>query len=537
LSAAIGFIRDDTVALVVLIAAFVARWLLADVNSYWLDELYSVSIYGIWNDSAMAAVDHLANSSVHPPLYQFILYNWMDWLGDSEVVTRTLSNLYVTLAGLFLYLLTRDAFSRLIAVWTTVLFSLMYTTMFFGLETRSYAQTIMLASLSSYLLLKIMRSGGERGWRHALISPWASGFVLVNTALLLTHYYNGFFLVAQGLCVAAFVLLQFPPKKWIAGLGITTLLFGLSGVLFAGVWGRIFLATFARRAGDYAVESGSDLVSPVEMLNLSVVGQNIAAPRVFLIAGIVLIAWTLVSALVRLIGPKVLDSERMAAYTTPYLIAWLVLPVGVAYAVFSLVGVARYSDRYFLFSTVALAPVIVVSIAEVWKQVRFFSPRIRRTSFSGLVGLASLILIVTTIAPGTYAAATAEKSDFRGTAQDVVGVVETNQNSSYILYETSFRTTPVLDYYLARYSDSLRVGGTIRRAEERSQGGFDFESHADAIAQNDFMIVAFIHHSTSNFPRAMETLDRRYENHHRHLDTGGRGYIVYQVSPDAGGQP
>ena len=41
---------------------------------YWLDELYSVAIYGIWNPGVGAAVERLANTSVHPPLYQAILY-------------------------------------------------------------------------------------------------------------------------------------------------------------------------------------------------------------------------------------------------------------------------------------------------------------------------------------------------------------------------------------------------------------------------------------------------------------------------------
>ena len=536
-SAVIGFIRDDTVALVILAAAFLTRWLLADVNSYWLDELYSVSIYGVWNDSAMAAVDHLANTSVHPPLYQFILYNWMDWLGESEVITRTLSNVYVTLAGLFLYLLTRDAFSRVIAIWTTVLFSLMYTTMFFGLETRSYAQTIFLATLSSYLLLRVMRSGSERGWRHALVSPTGGALVVTNTALLLTHYYNVFFLIAQGICVAAFVFLHFPRRKWISGLGIATVLYGLPALLFTAAWGRAFVESYRRRAAEYAVESGSDLISPVDVLNQSVVTQNITAPRVLVVTGVILSAATLFASVLKIASRrKTWDAAARSEYTATYFFAWLVLPVVVAYAAFSLVGVARYSDRYFLFSTIPLAAIIVVSISQTSQWGRSLVPWLRRIPLTILVGVTSLTVIAATIAPGTYLAATAEKSDFRGTVQEIVGVVEADQNSSYVLYETSFRTTPVLDYYLARYSDTLRVDGTIRIAEERRGGPFRFEDQGDLIRRHDFIIVPFIHHSTRHFPEALDALERLYEVHHRHLDAGGRGYIVFAVDPDSGEQ-
>src|SRR5687768_2868858 len=87
-----GALRQEILIIAVLAGSFLARWLVADRNSYWLDELYSVAIYGIWNPSAGAAVEKLANTSVHPPLYQAILYVWMDLFGDSERSTSSLSN-------------------------------------------------------------------------------------------------------------------------------------------------------------------------------------------------------------------------------------------------------------------------------------------------------------------------------------------------------------------------------------------------------------------------------------------------------------
>jgi uncharacterized membrane protein len=86
-----GALRQETLLIIAVLAgSFLARWLVADRNSYWLDELYSVAIYGIWNPSAGAAVERLANTSVHPPLYQAILYVWMDVFGDTERSSRSL---------------------------------------------------------------------------------------------------------------------------------------------------------------------------------------------------------------------------------------------------------------------------------------------------------------------------------------------------------------------------------------------------------------------------------------------------------------
>ena len=533
-SATMNFFRRDSVVFVVLGVGFVARWLLAGTHSYWLDELYSVAVYGVWNDSVIEAINSLASSSVHPPLYQSILYGWMSWLGDGEEATRLLSNLYVTLAGFFLYMLVRDAFNRMVALWSTAVFSLMYATMYFGLEARSYAQTIFLATLSSYLLLRIMTKGAERGWRSAISSLAGLALVLVNTALLLTHYYNGFFLIAQAFCVAVFIFVELSPRKWITGLGTAGTMYGLPVALFAAIWGRTFIATYRVETDASAAAGALDPIGPIELIRDGLFHLNLSAPGVALIAGGTLMTAILVRSAIALSAPKPLDHERRSAYTTFYLIAWLILPLAGAYAAMSLLGVDRFSDRYFLFSTVALAPIIVLIIAEAWRLVSSISQRLRRVPFAGVVGITSVIVIATTIAPGTYSAAASDKADWRGIAQEIIGVVESDPDSSYTLYETSFRTTPILDYYLARYSEGVRVDGTIRRAEERSGGDFDFEKDESIIEQHDYLIVAFTHHSTRHFPIALANMEERYEVQHRHLDPGGRGYVVFRTGPEQG---
>jgi hypothetical protein len=166
-----GWLRAEALLVAVLAGSFLGRWVLAGWNSYWLDELYSVAFYGTWNATAVDVVRNLAENSVHPPLYQFILYHWMNVFGDSEVATRSLSNLYVTLATLVLYLLLRDVFSRRVALSSAVAFSLMYLPFYYALEARSYAQTMLLVTLSSYLLLRLMRTGMANGCQRRPNAP------------------------------------------------------------------------------------------------------------------------------------------------------------------------------------------------------------------------------------------------------------------------------------------------------------------------------------------------------------------------------
>ena len=374
-----GALRREILIIVVLAGSFLARWLVADRNSYWLDELLSVAIYGIWNPSAGAAVERLANASVHPPLYQAILYVWMDLFGDTERSTRSLSNLYITLATLFLYLLVRNTLSRRVALWSAVTFALMYSPMYFGLETRSYAQTIFLATLSSYALVRLMRVGADRGWRRALLSPTAALLYAANVALLLTHYFNAFFYVAQGVVAGIFVLCALPPRRWLAGLGAVAAMYAMQGATFALASGNVLMRTYRRRAGSFSVEE-KGLKTPWDLLKTTVT-PNIDPPWPIWVIALLVAAVVVARAGRGLLGGRELTSDRQGAWTVLYLFGWLVLPLVVLVLAFLITGTARYNARYVLYAMPALAPLVVLTIGEAarlvgagWRRVRGRGP-------------------------------------------------------------------------------------------------------------------------------------------------------------------
>ena len=75
--ALVNMVKRHGIFLVAVAVIALVRFPLGDVNSYWNDEILSVYRYGIANDNVVEAVRLLANGSVHPPLYQFLLYFWM----------------------------------------------------------------------------------------------------------------------------------------------------------------------------------------------------------------------------------------------------------------------------------------------------------------------------------------------------------------------------------------------------------------------------------------------------------------------------
>ncbi|AYY14898.1 hypothetical protein EF847_21635 [Actinobacteria bacterium YIM 96077] len=522
------WLRDEIVIIAILVGSFLARWLLSGWNSYWLDELYSVAVYGRWNDGAIEAVRNLAENSVHPPLYQFTLFHWMNWFGDSEAATRTLSNLYVTLATLCLYALLRHAFARRVALASAAIFALMYLPFYYALETRSYAQTVFLVTLSSYLLSRMLRSGASSGWRVTLLSPPAILFTVTNAALLLTHYYTVFFWVAQAAFVGVFVLREWPVRRWLPGLGTAIGMYLLQGAIFAVVWGRVLIDDVDRRADAYPVEGR--VLSPGELLLDSVVYPNIDPPRLVAWAGLVAAILLLARSLVELARGRGLSVDRQRAWSVAYLVAWLVLPMVAVYIVFSTLGVERYNMRYFLFCVVPLAPLVVLTVEEAVRQVGRAWRRVRGSELPAATpAVVTVVVIATLILPGTYRAATATKDDWRGSVQRVVDVVHADEDSRYIVLEASHRDMSLATFYFEKFSDSVRVHEPLSIDEEREGELRTLARVEPVIAEHDYLILLFPHLGTADFPDTLEWLGERYDLHHPQLDSRGRGFIVFAV--------
>ena len=529
-----SLLQNEMTLIVVLVGSFFGRWTVADRKSYWLDEILSVTVYGVNNDNVVEAVRRLAQGSVHPPLYQATLYVWMELFGSGERATRSLSNLYITLATLFLFLLMRTAFSRGVALLSAIAFALMYTATYYGLETRSYAQTIFLVTLSSYALLLLARAGKARGWRAALRSPVSLLFLAANVGLLLTHYYNVFFWAAQALVVAVYVLREWPPRRWVLALGVAAGLYTIQMAIFLAIWGRFLYRTYERRSDAFAVEGA--VRSPWELAE-SVITPNIDPPWWLRWLGLAVAAVMIGRAVVVLARRRTAEpagaddaDERREAWTTAYLVGWLLAPVFTAYVAFVVTGVARYSPRYWLFIVPALAPLVVLTVREA---VRLAGRALRRDPHPGWWVATTLVVIATLILPGTSAAVApgASNIEWRGTAREIVSIVHSNPDARYLIFETSFSKPPYLDFYLDRFADDVHVTATIRRRAEAGNEESSIDRLAPEMRQSDFLIVVFIHHGVQDYPRTLAQLDATYHRYQTQVDELGRGLVIYSVAP------
>lgn len=524
-------LRAESFFALIVGAGLLMRFFLADWNSYWYDELLSVDVYGVSHTTVIDALRHLAQASVHPPLYQFALYNWMFIFGDSEIATRSLSNIYIGFATVFLYLLARDVFSRRIALMTAVTFSLMNVPVYYALESRSYAQTILAVTMSSYFLVRVLLDSETKGWREALISPVGVVFVLSNFAVLMTHYYNVFFLVAQATICLIYVLAKIPPRRWGQAFGALALLYLVPVGLFAAVWGRILISTYDRFAEDFEVDDSGALLGTWDLLQEAVLSPNLKPPIWVGVLGLVVVIVVGIRAVSYALGRGRMPSEAHQGWTVLYLFGWLILPIVAVTAAFTLFGVARYLPRYFVFSVPPLAVLIVLAVEQAGQLVSAVRPRRPNLSSMRWVALIWVAVVLLLVLPEGQRAATARKDDWRGNVQRVINVVGQTPSSTFIIFEAAHRREPMSNFYFERISSNIRTYDTVQRTEERRGGPFRImTSQRETIEEHDCLIVLFPHLRTSHFPEALSQLEALYAVRHRQLDRQGRGFIVLSVS-------
>lgn len=530
------------------LVAFVTFWVrfaLADRNSYWLDELYSIQQYVLPYDSAAQAVRVLADTSIHPPLYQLSLYAWVQWFGSSETATRTLSNLAAVIAVVFVHATVVRLSGVRTANVVAIVFSLTFGVVYYGLETRSYALTLMLASASGYGLARLLAPddlGVEvttRGVRRPVPVIGAVVLSLANIGLMLTHYYNFFFWGAQALVLAVYLLVRHRgAERWrnlaaAVGLYLTQLL------VVAALWGRTMLASYTRNEGRFATDVPEN--DPLALLALATEEsfRSAALPTsVLFLAAIAVVGF----AAVRAWRHTPDRSGDRFAVTMAVTVGLVLTPPVVAYAAFLAAGAERVYGRYLI----ALLPAITLligtagltvfdaggSAARRWRADRSggrqrSTPRGSAAGDQGIV--AAVVLASVLVVPGLVDALGREKVDWRGTAQTVVDIVASDPEHSYTVWEPSFRRTPMFDHYFARFESDIRVDGTITRTEDDRATLFEFEETYDRIDEHDYLVLPFAHQRADQFPESLRRLDARYERAHVQLDADGHGIVIYDL--------
>ncbi len=149
-----------------------------------LDEAQS-----IWQAShSMEFIRQYMLKNVHLPLHNTLLHVWMQFFGTSEASVRMLAAIPGILFLPAIYLLAREFMARHWALVAMTLASIAPIFVWYSREIRMYSLLILIATLSFYLYIRILREPRMQ---------WYLLYTAVNLIGIYTHYFFIWTLVVQ----------------------------------------------------------------------------------------------------------------------------------------------------------------------------------------------------------------------------------------------------------------------------------------------------------------------------------------------------
>ncbi|GLQ96552.1 glycosyltransferase family 39 protein [Dyella mobilis] len=188
-------------------------------NSFWADELFTLQL--IDHHDGLAGVFRRMLSDVHPPLYDFLLYGWVQLAGTGEVAVRLPSALLAVAAiGLFVACTRR----RLTPAAIAFACAAATTSMYWFVQAQNARDYALCEVLSVALLATAI--GLRRRSRSSAGFPWGywAGLTLLGVAGSQTHAYM---LLTVGMLLFYLILTA---RSWplrIALIGSGLLILGL----------------------------------------------------------------------------------------------------------------------------------------------------------------------------------------------------------------------------------------------------------------------------------------------------------------------
>ncbi|MEA2349808.1 MAG: mannosyltransferase [Thermoleophilaceae bacterium] len=176
----------------VLLAAVVAgaaiRFATLDVQSFWIDEGYTVRML---RGDLGGLIDGVPRTEQTPHLYYVLAWLWTRPFGTGEVGVRSFSALLGVLTIPVVFLLGRRLVSERAGAVAAALTAFCPLLVWYSQEARSYALLVLLAALSMLLFLRA-RDERPRG-----LLLWAT----VSALALATHYFAAFVVVPEAACL------------------------------------------------------------------------------------------------------------------------------------------------------------------------------------------------------------------------------------------------------------------------------------------------------------------------------------------------
>ena len=234
------------VAIGLLLLAILLRIQGLATHDYWLDELHALTDSAC-NRGAFESLPHgriltdlprfthlepgvsagdvwvAMEEDTHPPVYFVLLLSWRNLFGDSELATRSLSAVCSWLSIACVGAIFWTWGHRRSLLWVIAIMACANPHIALGQDSRPYSLSILLVSISFYLLVVLDKHGSRLGKLAALM--WLAAHMVTLTLAVLTHYFAGLALIGQ----AIFAFWRFRGRRlgmWASGVVCAALLAG-----------------------------------------------------------------------------------------------------------------------------------------------------------------------------------------------------------------------------------------------------------------------------------------------------------------------
>jgi uncharacterized membrane protein len=177
---------DPYLVAIVVLGAFFRLYHLNE-QSIWYDEAFSIR----FAELTLSQIWFLQENS--PPLYYVILHWWVQLFGISEYSVRLPSALFGILSIFMMYKLGMLIFDRAVGRLSSLLVALSLFHISYSQEARTYSLSVLLALLSMYFFLKLLKRGDRKD---------SIGYVLFTILLMYSHIYGLFIVIAQNIYFA-----------------------------------------------------------------------------------------------------------------------------------------------------------------------------------------------------------------------------------------------------------------------------------------------------------------------------------------------
>jgi mannosyltransferase len=421
-------------ALLITLVGFGIRLTLLGEQSLWYDEGVS------WMLSQMQLPDlfEWTAADIQPPLYYLLIWGSDILISDSEWALRFPSALFNTLTIPVMFALAGLLFPHsrrlpLIATGITAASPLM---VYYSQEARMYTLLTLTATLSGYLLVKLIVRHTPSA-RETTINPgYALLYILVTTAALYTHYFAAFLITAHAL-YGLFVLWRWrfsrPLLMQLAlAIGGTTLLFA--------PWVPVL---FARLGDDPSYWPGAlKLDEAVRKVLISfTMGETVLEQTALWFTGAFL-GLLLITAVWSLVTQSS-SQKTLPSGTYPHIFLWLWLLVPLLLILLLSYQSPKFNPRYTLVAWPAFA--LILSLALDGLHRPHFPDIGRQLLQYSLLGLTYIFIVVsfTFSLSNWFTDPRFSKDDFQALAQ----FVRERRTADETVLLSSGHLFPVWAYY------------------------------------------------------------------------------------------